>query len=230
MLPVLRRSATLAAVRGLTVALLSVGTAAHLGWVLEYFLDTGLSPLHSFPGELSADGQPHREVFRMAEWVAGAAFLLAVPPLLRVAPVHWQGRLTVAVVCVFGLLLLLHATFPPDCAPSVSQLCRDRDDVSASHRIHHATSVLLTMQYVVGPATLVLWWRGGWQAIPVLVLAVELLAWAAMVALGLLGSWRFVGLAARAQLAALTVLLCAGMAYLLTIGRDVRDRWEDVPR
>lgn len=230
MLSVLRRPATLAAVRGLTVTLLAVGTAAHLGWVLEYFLDTGLSPLHSFPGELSADGQPHREVFRMAEWVAGAAFLLAVPPMLRVAPVHWQGRLTVAVVCLFGLLLLLHATFPPDCAPSVSQVCRNRENVSTSHRIHHVTSVLLAAQYVMGPLVLVLWWRGGWQVVPVLVLAVELLAWVALVVLSLLGSWSFVGLAARAQLAALTVLLCAGIAYLLTIGRDLRDRWEDVSR
>lgn len=230
MLSVLRRPATLAAVRGLTVTLLAVGTAAHLGWVLEYFLDTGLSPLHSFPGELSADGQPHREVFRMAEWIAGAAFLLAGPPMLRVAPVHWQGRLTVAVVCLFGMLLLLHATFPPDCAPSVSEACRRRENVSTSHRIHHLTSVLLAVQYVIGPAVLVLWWRGGWRTIPVLVLVVELLAWAAMVAIGLLGTWRFVGLPARAQLSALTVLLCAGMAYLLTIDRDVRDRWEDVSR
>lgn len=77
---------------------------------------------------------------------------------------------------------------------------------------------------------LVLWWRGGWQVVPVLVLAVELLAWVALVVLSLLGSWSFVGLAARAQLAALTVLLCAGIAYLLTIGRDLRDRWEDVSR
>ena len=48
--------------------------------------------------------------------MTGVAFVLAAPPLLRLAPVHWQSRLTVAMVALFGIVQLLHGTFTYDCA------------------------------------------------------------------------------------------------------------------
>ncbi|MEU6646547.1 DUF998 domain-containing protein [Saccharomonospora sp. NPDC046836] len=224
---VLHRQPTLVGVHVASVALVAVGIAGHLGWVLEFFVDTGLSPLHAATNDLTARGQPHRDLFRTFEIVAGVAFLLAGPPLLRLAPVHWKARTTVVVVCVFGVLLLARAVFTLDCAASVSDICRQRTGVSKAHHVNFAASVLLSLLYVLGPLSLLLWWEGPWRVIPLAVVVLETLAWLAVVVLTSLGPRHFVGLAGRVQLLGVTVLLGVGAVYLLTTGRSVRMRWKE---
>lgn len=224
--PSSHRFAVLVAVRTVTVILLLIGTVAHLGWVVENFLPTELSPLHALPGDLHAAGQPYREVFRAADWLAGAAFVLAGPPLLRIAPVHWQGRLTVVTVCLFGVLLLVHATYPPDCVLPESRPCPQDHHAFAAQHIHDVTSLLLMLNYMVSPGVLALWWRGVWRAVALAVFAVEVLAVLTIGVLVLAGSEQFVGLAARVQLLGATVVLGIGIVYLIRVGRGNFDRQE----
>ncbi|WP_199433838.1 DUF998 domain-containing protein [Qaidamihabitans albus] len=213
MAPVFHRPATLGAVRAVTVSLLATGTLALLGWLVQFGLDTGLSPLHAPPGELGAAGRPHGVVFRAAELVAGLALILASPPLLRLAPVHRQARLTVGVVFAVGLLLVLRAAFPLDCAASAGEVCADP---SAGHRVHEAASTLLNLAYIVGALSLMLWWPRGWRTLAAVAFAIEVLAWLAVV---LLEPGHFAGIVGRVQLVTLLAVICAGAAYLLTAGR-----------
>ncbi|PXY32537.1 DUF998 domain-containing protein [Prauserella muralis] len=216
---VLHRPTALAAVRRTAVALLVAGVLAHLAWLLEYVLDTGLSPLHAAPAALGAQGVPHGTLFRTAEIVAGAAFVLASPPLLRLAPVHRNARVTVATVCVFGVLLILHGAIPPDCPGAAGAAC-------AATRAHHAVSLALNVVYLAGPGGLLVWWTGGWRFAAAVVLAVEVLAWAAIVLLTAFGG-EFVGVAMRVQLGGAAAILVTGIAYLVTVGREGGPRWED---
>ncbi|WP_019809193.1 DUF998 domain-containing protein [Saccharomonospora halophila] len=224
MLSALPRSAPFGVVRTATVLLLGVGTAAHLGWLAELVLDTGLSPLHDLPVGLSAEGRPYRTLFRLAEAIAGVAFMLSTPPLLRLAPVHPQGRLTVAAVFSFGALMLVRAGYPPDCVPALSEVCAPRGDLSLAHRVNVVASALLAVQYVVGPAVLALWWHGGWGLVARCVVGIESAAGVALATGVVTGISRFAGVAARVQLVAMSVLLCAGMAYLVAVGRRVHGR------
>src|SRR5690606_32857408 len=80
-----RAAPPLSAVRRLTAALMIVGAVAHSGFLLEFFLDTALSPWHTLPAYLAVGDQPYRDVFRTVDWIAGCAFVLMCPPLLRIA-------------------------------------------------------------------------------------------------------------------------------------------------
>lgn len=222
MLSAFGRPAALGAVRAVTVALLLVGTVAHLGWVLGFFLDTGLSPARATTGELSAGGQPYRNTFRALEAVAGAAFVLSGPPLLRIAPVTWQARLPSFVLVTFGGMLLLRAGFTLDCAES-AVACGGSDGHSTAHRIHQAVTVLLSFLYVVGAAGMFAFWQGRWRYVAGVALLVQVVAWLAVVGLGSFGLDRYAGLANRAQLLTLTLVLVTGIYYLLTVGRE--DPW-----
>lgn len=216
----------LVVVRGVTVGLLLIGATAHLGWLLEIVVPTAVSPLHHPPGDLGAAGQPYGAVFRTVELLGGAAFVLAAPPLLRLAPVHWQGRLTVTAVCVAGILLLVHATFPPDCVAAAGRGCVPSGGVSVAHRLHDAASALLSLVYVAGPLTLALWWHGVWRAVVSIVVIVNALATLTVVSSELLGSGQFVGLAVRVQMLAATVVVGTGIAFLANVGRQLRGRWD----
>ncbi|WP_307832207.1 DUF998 domain-containing protein [Prauserella cavernicola] len=204
---------------------MGVATLAHLGWALEFVLDTGLSPAHSAPDDLSAPGQPYRELFRALELVAGIAFLLSCAPLARLAPVQWQARSTIAVIAVLGVVLVARSAFTLDCAGALTGACTA--DFSPAHHVHVATSVLLHVIYVAGPLSLLLWWEGRWRVVPVLVAAVESAALLAVVVVRLVGSGQFLGLVLRLQLLAGTAVLVTGAFYLFTVARDVRDRWQD---
>lgn len=224
--PDLHRPSTLAGVRATAVALLALGVLGYLGWMLEFFLDTGLSPVHATPDELGAAG-PYGAVFRTAELIAGAAFVLASPPLLRLAPVHRHARLTVATVFLFGALLLLHGAFPLDCPGLLSGRCAAPADPSAAHQIHLAVSILLSVVYLAGPGGLLLWWEGGWRVLAGVILAVEFVAWLVIILLNSFAPRPFAGIPSRIQLGAAAVLLSVGIGYLLTAGRYGWIKWED---
>lgn len=224
----LQRQRTLVTVRATAVALMAVGVVAHLGWVLEFVVDTGLPTPRSGPGELTAAGQPHRELFRTAEWVSGVAFVLAAPPLLRLAPVHWQSRLTVLMVALFGVVEILHGTFTYDCAVITDgTACLPPEGPSIGHHVHQVTGVLLSIQIALGPAPLLLWWRNRWRVVAGVLLVIQVVAWLVAMSGFLGGDVLLAGIATRVQLLSAAVLLGSGTVYVATVGRWTRGDVEE---
>ncbi|MEY7971020.1 hypothetical protein AB8O38_03345 [Saccharomonospora xinjiangensis] len=208
-----RAEPPLGAVRRLTAALLFLGAVAHSGFLAEAFLDTALSPWHTVPARLASAGQPYSDVFRYADCVAGAAFVLAGPSLFRIAPVHWQGRLTVTVLSAYGVVLLLRAAFPPECLPDDAGRCVSQGGAS------DLLVLLAGVQYVVGPLIVGGWWRGRWKRITLALFVIQFALWAVVVGASWLLDGRFVGVAARLQVLGASVLFGAGVVYILRMGR-----------
>jgi hypothetical protein len=186
--------------RLLAVTLVTLGVTAYSAWLLEFLLPTGLSPVQVPVRELTAVGRPYRQVFLIAQVIAGAALLLAGPPLVRLAPVHWPARLTASAVALFGIVLLADAAYP----------------------MNTSLSLLTDMSFLLGSASLVLWWPPGWRALAVVGLILVLLTWLGTVVLTALGPEHYVGLVSRAQLLVRAFLLGAGTAYLLRGSSPVR--------
>src|SRR4051794_22972328 len=86
-----------------------VAVLAYSGWLLEFFLPTGVSPVQDPVEALLLTGPP---VFRVLLAVSGVAFVLAGPPLHRLGPVQWSARLSSISVSAFGVLVLLQAAYP----------------------------------------------------------------------------------------------------------------------
>jgi hypothetical protein len=178
--------------RLLAVTLVGLGIVAYSAWLLEFFLPTGLSPLHTPVRELMRAGRPYRDVFRIAGVVSGSAFLLAGPPLVRLAPVHWTARLTAAAVSVFGVLLLVDAAYP----------------------VNGVVELLLNVSFVAGSGSLVLWWPPGWRSIAFYALVTVLVTWLCLFVLSELGPGHFAGVVSRLQALSRAVILAIGTAYL----------------
>jgi hypothetical protein len=166
---------------------------AYSAWLLEFLLPTGVSPMRAPVRELTAAGNPYRDVFRVAEVVSGVAFLLAGPPLVRSVPVHWTARLTSATVPLFGLVLLVDTVHPMD----------------------GAVELLTNLTFVLGTGSLVLWWPPGWRSMAIAGLALVLLIWLGTLVLRLPGPEHFTGLCSRVQMAFRALALAVGTAYLL---------------
>lgn len=165
---------------------MGVAVLAYSGWVLEFFLPTGVSPVHD-PVDDLLSGPP---VFRVLLAVSGVAFLLAGPPLHRLGPVQWVARLSSISVSAFGAVALVQAAYP------------DRS---------HALSSLLSVVLAVGVVSLVLWWPPGWRALAVAGLVVVMATWLAVVLARQLDA--FEGVLTRFQLVVRAVLFAVGGAY-----------------
>lgn len=159
---------------------------AYSGWLLEFFLPTGVSPVRD-PAEALLGGPP---VFRILLAISGVAFLLAGPPLHRLGPVQWTARLSSISVSAFGVVVLAQAAYP-----------------ASSGWISSLLSVVLT----IGVISLVLWWPPGWRALAVAGLVLVLATWLAVVLARQLGT--FEGVCTRVQLVVRAVLFAAGGAY-----------------
>ncbi|GAA4549570.1 hypothetical protein GCM10023192_71980 [Amycolatopsis samaneae] len=164
---------------------------AYCSWPLEFLVTTGVSPLHDPVGDLLT-GHP---LFRGAQVVAGSAFLLAGPPLVRLAPVHWTGRLTAGSVSLFGALVFAYALYPGSVA----------------------ISLLTNITFVVGSCSLVLWWPPGWRESAIIGLVLVVLTWLAVLVAGSLGPEHFAGLATRAQHVVRAAQLVLGALYVLRV-------------
>ncbi|MFF1607002.1 hypothetical protein ACFVYA_04410 [Amycolatopsis sp. NPDC058278] len=166
--------------------LMGVAVLAYSGWLLEFFLPTGVSPVRD-PAEALLTGPP---VFRVLLAVAGVAFALAGPPLHRLGPVQWSARLSSISVSAFGVLVLLQALYP------------EHSDLLSS---------LLSVVLVAGVISLILWWPPGWRALAVVGLVLVLATWLAVVLARQLDGYE--GVFTRAQLVVRAALYGIGGAY-----------------
>lgn len=180
------------AARLLAVSLVGLGVLAYSAWLLEFFLPTGVSALHDPVRELTAEGTPYRDVFRAATALAGLAFVLSGPPLMRMAPVHWTARLSAGSVSMFGVLVLIDAAYP----------------------MNPGLELLMNLAFVFGAGSLVLWWPQGWRTIAVAGLMLVVVTWLVMLVLMSLGPGHFLGIVSRIQVLGRAVLLVLGVAYL----------------
>ncbi|WP_254896972.1 hypothetical protein [Amycolatopsis sp. Hca4] len=137
--------------------LMGLAVLGYSGWLLEFFLPTGVSPVRDPVEALLVTGPP---VFRVLLAVSGVAFVLAGPPLHRLGPVQWSARLSSISVSAFGVLVLVQAAYP------------ERSDV---------LSPLLSVVLVAGVISLILWWPPGWRALAVTGLILVLATWLAVV-------------------------------------------------
>jgi hypothetical protein len=181
------------AARLFAVTLISLGVLAYSSWLLEFVLPTGLSALDTPVPRLIADGQAFSGVFRVGLVVAGLAFLLSGPPLVRLAPVHWTGRLTAASVAMLGPLMLLTAAFPGS----------------------SGLALVIDLTFVIGPASLLLWWPPRWRALAAAGLALIILTWAGMLLLESMDVDHFAGVLSRVQMLARAALLASGACYVV---------------
>jgi hypothetical protein len=165
---------------------------AYSVWLLEFFLPTGLSPLHTPVRELMRPGRPYQDLFRVAGIVSGAAFLLTGPILVRLAPLHWTARLSAAAVSAFGLLLLLDAAYP----------------------VNWGIELALNVSFVIGTGSLVLWWPPGWRSFALYALVIVVVTWLCLLVLSELGPDHFAGVVSRLQALSRAVILAVGTAYL----------------
>jgi hypothetical protein len=165
---------------------MGVAVFAYSGWLLEFFLPTGVSPVRD-PVDALLAGPP---VFRVLLAVSGVAFLLAGPPLHRLGPVQWSARLSSISVSVFGAVVLAQAAYP-ELSPVLSPLL----------------SVVLT----AGVISLVLWWPPGWRAFAVAGLVLVMATWLAVLLAAQFGV--FEGVCTRVQLVVRAVLFGLGGAY-----------------
>lgn len=180
-----------------SILLVGAGLITYSGWLLEFFVPTGVSPVRD-PVDALLAGPP---VFRIVLAVSGISFFLSGPPLRRLAPVQWQSRLGAMSVSVFGALVLGYAAVPGNVV----------------------LSLLLNAVFVVGAASLVLWWPPGWRRIAVVGLVLVLATWLAVLVAGVLGE--FEGIFTRLQLVVRVALLGAGAGYvLLTSGSQQAHR------
>ncbi|PKV91640.1 hypothetical protein ATK30_2424 [Amycolatopsis echigonensis] len=175
------------AARVASIVLLGLGLAGYSAWLLEFFMQTGVSPTEQPVWDLFY-AQP---VFQVSTALGGLAFFLTGPTLMRLAPVHWTGRLTSVSVSAFGIVLMVYAGVP--------------ETVVTPH--------LLNAAFALGALSLVLWWPAGWRTWAVGGLAIVLVAWALMVVSMLAGHLE--GVFTRVQLAVHAVELVIGGAYVV---------------
>jgi hypothetical protein len=177
--------------RLVAVVLVGLGVVVYSAWLLEFLLPTGVSPSQQPAGDLLLAAP----LFRITVGVAGFAFVLAGPPLMRLAPVHWTGRLTASSVAFLGLVLIADSLVP---GTSVVEL-------------------LTNLAFVSGSVSLALWWPPGWREWAVAGCALVLITWALVFVASQLGPGHYAGVFSRVQLAVRAVLLIVGIAYVVVM-------------
>ncbi len=175
------------AARVALIVLLGLGLAGYSAWLLEFFVQTGVSPTEQPVWDLFY-AQP---VFPVATAIGGLAFLLTGPALMRLAPARWSGRLTSVSVSAFGIVLMVYAGVPETVV----------------------TPNLLSAAVAVGALSLVFWWPPGWRACAVGCLAAVLVAWALVVVSTISGHLE--GVFTRVQLVVHAAQVVIGGAYVL---------------
>ena len=173
-----------------SILLLGTGLLAHCVWILEFFIPTGVSPVQD-PVDALLTANP---VFRIAFAISGLAFMLAGPPLVRLSPVQWAGRISAGAICTFGAGTLIAAAFPESSAP---------------------VSAVANFVFIAGAVTLILWWPPGWRAFAAIAVGIVTLVWLATVISCQLGPGHYAGIFTRALLVIRVLMLSVGLAFIV---------------
>ena len=218
-----RAGAGLRVPRVIGVCLLVLAAIGYSGWVLEFFLSTGLPAGQAYIAELSADGRPYHQLFRAIDFVTGALALAATPLLARLVPAQVMPRLTVVVIALFGVIMLLRGALTLDCAPSVSEVCASGQAggaLSSEHKARWALAVANSVIFLLGAASAERWFsRGFWRNGLRLAVGLAVVTGAAILALGALGPGAYVGLVVRVQTGIHAAALFFGAMYLVYTAR-----------
>lgn len=203
--------------------MLVLSALGYCGWIVEFFLPTGVPVTQSYVAELSAHGVPYRNVFRALDFGTGTLALASTPFLARLVPAQLMPRLTVIAIALFGIIMLLRGGITLDCAPSASELCARRQDsgaVSAEHRMSWALSAATGATFLLGVLSAERWYpRGMWRIGLRTVLALAVVLGVTIVALDAYGVEHLVGVAVRALLVVQSFTLFAGASYLVFAAR-----------
>ncbi|MEU5211949.1 DUF998 domain-containing protein [Streptomyces sp. NPDC020742] len=115
--------------------LFAVAAVLYNGWLLEFWLPTGLDPRHSYVSELYAADQPYRPLFGGIESCCAVLVVLAALLVYGRTAGGWSRAGRLALVG-FGLSSLADVMLPMRCAPSLEPGCE------AVHPWHTVTSAL----------------------------------------------------------------------------------------
>lgn len=120
-------------------AALFVSAVLYSAWILEYFLNNGIDPVHAYTSELAAYDQPFGWLFRLCDLVAG--ILVVVASVLGLK--RSGNRLMWTALVVFGSATALDSQWALSCAPSGDDACAAAEDagtVPLTHTLHTVSS------------------------------------------------------------------------------------------
>lgn len=108
------------------------------GWVIGGALEPHYSQLRQYISELGREGAAHPWIFELSLVIWGLGFIalaVAIAPVLRTRP--WPLAMPALFVAA-GACAILVAPFHLDCSPTVSALCRAREDAGTLSWHHYA--------------------------------------------------------------------------------------------
>ncbi|MFI0187664.1 DUF998 domain-containing protein [Streptomyces sp. NPDC017082] len=119
----------------LGAALGMMGALAYSSFVLEAFLHTGLSPLHSYVSELSVTGRPYAFLFRAGDITAGCGLLALAMALARRLPATRRRTSGCVALAVTAAASIGDGVWPMPCAPSLDPVCRATDSADLDQQL-----------------------------------------------------------------------------------------------
>jgi hypothetical membrane protein len=108
------------------------------GWVLAGALEAHYSPLRQYISELGRSGAAHPWIFSVSVAIWGLGFIalaIALVPALRTRP--WPQAMPLLFVLA-GVCAIVVAPLHMDCSPTMSHLCRAREEAGTLSWHHYA--------------------------------------------------------------------------------------------
>ncbi|MEU0251622.1 DUF998 domain-containing protein [Streptomyces sp. NPDC006184] len=197
-----------------------MGALAYSSFVLEAFLHTGLSPLHSYVSELSVTDRPYAFLFRAGDITAGCGLLALAMALARQLPATRRRTSGCVALAVTAAASIGDGVWPMPCAPSLDPVCRATDSADLDQQIGQIHTLSSLAEFTGAILAMVLLSkvlrctghrRSAWWSLTAGVATAAL--GALEIAMALTGI-RWIGLPERAQVL-LVSAWCAAMARLL---------------
>jgi len=135
--------------------LLVVAGVCYSSWLLEFVVDTGLDPIHSFLSELEAPDRPYRAWFENGDVVTGTLCVVAAMvgvvglPRRRLSTTGWIA------ILAFGAATVADSQAPVGCVPAPEHPCVDAPSglLPQLHHLHALTSTLAVTAIFVAMVT-----------------------------------------------------------------------------
>ncbi|MCX5042130.1 DUF998 domain-containing protein [Aldersonia sp. NBC_00410] len=125
--------------------LLVVAGICYSSWLLEFVVDTGLDPIHSFLSELEAPDRPYRDWFEYGDVITGSCTLIAaVAGLVCLPPRQLYSTVGWVALAVFGGATIADSQAPVGCVPAPAHPCPDEPSglLPQLHHLHALTSTI----------------------------------------------------------------------------------------